>query len=82
MNLSHVFSGLRSITVSIVCLFLLWSIAGADTFSVAPFHKIKADPAPQEVLGAHYVISNELNHHIFRGRIKDPGGTLVGSGLL
>ena len=73
-------SGLATPLLTVLFAVGLMSVAGAQTVSVAPFHKIKPDPAPKSVLGAHYVISNELNHHIFRPHIKELGGTLVGVG--
>ena len=68
-------------TTIMLCIACLYSTAWAESPDLSGFDALEADEAPEEITrNSHYVISNELNHHLFRPHVQDLGGVLVGVG--
>ena len=71
------------ITLCVIALLCARStgVAVAQELDVSAFKNLEADERPKEITrNSHYVVSNELHHHIFRKHVEELKGVLVGVG--
>ena len=74
----------RFVVIILTAFLILTGVsqsAMAQELDVSAFKNLEEDERPEEITrNSHYVVSNELHHHIFRKHVDDLKGVLVGVG--